>query len=126
MRKLPAALGSSGTATDTSVTPLINELTAALNTATASLADLPTTETKKRQTEDDIAILAAGIVTVIYSFSILQLVNNYRQQDIGNTFNGFPLPGIDGLLVEVDVALNELLVGLDILLVGVSVLVAGL
>ncbi|KAJ7723621.1 hypothetical protein DFH07DRAFT_855672 [Mycena maculata] len=103
------ALGSSGTATDTSVTPLISELTAALNTATASLAALPTTETKKRQTEDDIAILAAGLVT-----------------DIANTFNGFPVPGLDVLLVEVDVALNELLVGLDTLLVGVSVLVAGL
>ncbi|KAJ7768578.1 hypothetical protein DFH07DRAFT_1007767 [Mycena maculata] len=103
------ALGSSGTASDTSVTPLISELTAAINTASASLAALPTTETQKRQSEDDIAILAAGLVT-----------------DIANTFNGFPVPGLDVLLVEVDVALNELLVGLDVLLVGVSVLVSGL
>ncbi|KAJ7785140.1 hypothetical protein DFH07DRAFT_763750 [Mycena maculata] len=64
------ALVSGGTASDATVTPLINDLTSALDTATASLAALPASGTSKRQTEDDIAILAAGIVTVMNSFPL--------------------------------------------------------
>jgi hypothetical protein len=59
-----ASLVSSGTATDATVTPLINELTDAFDTATASLATLSPVELRKRQSDDDIANLVAGILTV--------------------------------------------------------------
>jgi hypothetical protein len=61
---LAAALSAGGNASDETVTPLINDLTAALDTATASLATLSPVEARKRQSDDDIANLVAGILTV--------------------------------------------------------------
>ncbi|KAJ7439111.1 hypothetical protein FB451DRAFT_1447434 [Mycena latifolia] len=108
------AVVANGTATDATVTPLINELTAALDTATASLAALPATTGSKRQSDDDIANLVAGIIT-----------------DIANALEGLlgtatTIPGLGGLLAGVDTSLNQVLVGLETLLAGVLNLVANL
>ncbi|KAJ6605177.1 hypothetical protein DFH09DRAFT_967063 [Mycena vulgaris] len=106
------ALVSGGTASDVTVTPLIGELTAALNTATASLSSLPVSF--KRQTEDEVATVVAGIIT-----------------EITTTLNGLSgsataIPAFGTLIIAIDVALEELLVGLDVVLTGVVTLVAGL
>ncbi|KAJ7250702.1 hypothetical protein C8J57DRAFT_1451690 [Mycena rebaudengoi] len=107
-----ADLASSGTATDETVTPLINDLTTALNTATDSLGALPALS--KRQSDDDVANLVAGIVI-----------------DITNVLDGLlgsasTIPALGGLLAGVDVALNQVLFGLERLLAGVLNLVATL
>ncbi|KAJ7912901.1 hypothetical protein B0H13DRAFT_2472452 [Mycena leptocephala] len=108
------SLVSSGTATDATVTPLINELTAAFDTATASLATLSPVELRKRQSDDDIANLVAGILT-----------------DVTNALDGLlgeaaSIPALGGLLAGVDTSLNQVLLGLEILLAGVLNLVATL
>ncbi|THV03767.1 hypothetical protein K435DRAFT_650590 [Dendrothele bispora CBS 962.96] len=109
------ALVSGGNATDDTVTPLITQLTDALNATTASLADLNTSSTStKRQSNDDIANLVAGIVT-----------------DIANSLNGLlgsadSIPALGTLLSGVDFSLNQVLVGLETLLAGVLNLVATL
>ncbi|KAJ7065658.1 hypothetical protein C8F01DRAFT_1351640 [Mycena amicta] len=106
------SLVSGGTATDATVTPLINDLTAALDTATSSLAALPAS--RKRQSDDDIANLVAGLIT-----------------DISNTLDGLlgaaiTIPALGGLLAGVDTSLNQVLKGLETLLAGVLNLVANL
>ncbi|KAJ7703678.1 hypothetical protein B0H17DRAFT_1231542 [Mycena rosella] len=106
------ALVSSGTASDATVAPLIGELAAALNTATASLSSLPISS--KRQTENEVATVVAGIIT-----------------EISTTLNGLSgsptaIPAFGTLIIAIDVALDELLVGLDVVLTGVVTLVAGL
>ncbi|KAJ7511207.1 hypothetical protein B0H11DRAFT_2386886 [Mycena galericulata] len=106
------ALVSGGTASDANVTPLIGELTAAINTATSSLSSLPASS--KRQTNQEVANNVAGIIT-----------------EISTSFNGLhgfhpPIPALAELIISIDVALHELLVGLDIVLAGVLTLVAGL
>ncbi|KAJ7511284.1 hypothetical protein B0H11DRAFT_2269042 [Mycena galericulata] len=57
-----SGLSSSGTASDTTVAPLLAELTSALGIATASLSSLPASS--KRQTEGGVATTFAGIITV--------------------------------------------------------------
>ncbi|KAJ7717859.1 hypothetical protein B0H16DRAFT_1475837 [Mycena metata] len=104
------ALSTSGTASEANVTPLIGQLTSAINTATSSLSSLPASN--KRQTEDEVATVVAGIIT-----------------EIGTTLNVLPIeaiPGLETLIVAVDVALEELLVGLDVVIAGVITLVSGL
>ncbi|KAF7333305.1 Sc15 protein [Mycena sanguinolenta] len=108
------ALSSGGTATDATVTPLITDLTTALNTATASLATLTPVTSTKRQSDDDIANLVAGIVT-----------------DIANALDTLlgdasAIPDLGTLLSGVDTALDQVLVGLETLLAGVLNLVATL
>ncbi|KAJ7704846.1 hypothetical protein B0H17DRAFT_1126482 [Mycena rosella] len=108
------ALVSGGNATDDTVTPLINDLTGALDTATASLAALPATTSSKRQSDDDIANLVAGIIT-----------------DVTNALDGLlgtasTIPALGGLLAGVDTSLNQVLIGLETLLAGVLTLVANL
>ncbi|KAJ7174073.1 hypothetical protein C8R43DRAFT_1058065 [Mycena crocata] len=108
------ALVSSGTATDETVTPLVNDLTTALDTATASLAALPATSVSKRQSDDEIANLVAGIIT-----------------DVTNALDGLlgtaaTIPALGGLLAGIDTSLNQVLLGLEILLAGVLRLVANL
>ncbi|KAL0953021.1 hypothetical protein HGRIS_007224 [Hohenbuehelia grisea] len=105
--------GSSGTATLATVQPLINEVTAALGTASDSLASLNARRSlslSKRQSDDDIANTIAGIVT-----------------DITNALDGVAtVPGVAALLPGVDLALNQVLRGLETLLAGVLNLVATL
>ncbi|KAJ7250093.1 hypothetical protein B0H12DRAFT_1121487 [Mycena haematopus] len=103
---------SGGTASDATVTPLIAKLTAALNTASLSLATLPPAESRKRQSDADVAALLAGVVTDISTTLELLTVEL--------------VPVLDVLLVSVDVALNEVLVGVDVVLTGVVTLVSGL
>ncbi|KAK7000314.1 Sc15 protein [Favolaschia claudopus] len=108
------ALVSGGTASDATVTPLINELTSALDTASASLGGLSPVSSRKRQSDDDIANLVAGILT-----------------DVTNTLDGLlgeaaSIPALGGLLAGVDTSLNQVLVGLETLLAGVLRLVANL
>ncbi|KAJ7250097.1 hypothetical protein B0H12DRAFT_1019314 [Mycena haematopus] len=105
---------SSGTASDATVTPLLNQLTAAFNTASTSLQTIPRVESRKRQSDQDVAVLVAGIIT-----------------DTTNSLNGLHgfaphIPALAGLIIALDVALQELLVGLDIVLAGVVTLVSGL
>ncbi|KAJ7183787.1 hypothetical protein C8R46DRAFT_1209927 [Mycena filopes] len=107
------SLVSGGTATDDTVTPLIAELTAALDTATASLGTLALGGLK-RQSDDDVANLVAGIIS-----------------DITKTLDGLlgtasTIPALGGLLAGVDTSLNQVLLGLEILLAGVLNLVANL
>ncbi|KAJ7202261.1 hypothetical protein B0H12DRAFT_1162815 [Mycena haematopus] len=101
-----------GTATDTTITPLISELTAALNTATASLAALGPVSSTKRQSEDDIANSVAGLVIEITQALDILLLDAAFDVKI--------------LLAGVDVALHKLLLGLDGVLIGVVSLVAHL
>ncbi|KAJ7819298.1 hypothetical protein B0H13DRAFT_2378472 [Mycena leptocephala] len=109
------SLVSSGTATDATVTPLINELTAAFDTATASLATLSPVELRKRQSDDDIANLVAGILTVRRDQRARRAPRRSRS-----------IPALGGLLAGVDTSLNQVLLGLEILLAGVLNLVATL
>ncbi|KAJ7704771.1 hypothetical protein B0H17DRAFT_920656 [Mycena rosella] len=108
------ALVSGSTATDATVTPLINDLTAAFDTASASLTTLALTGGLKRQSDDDIANLVAGILT-----------------DVTTALDGLlgtasTIPGLGGLLGGLDVSLNQVLLGLETLLAGVLNLVATL
>ncbi|KAJ7509032.1 hypothetical protein B0H11DRAFT_2432558 [Mycena galericulata] len=103
-----SSLSSSGTASDTTVAPLLAELTSALGIATASLAALPASS--KRQTEDEVASAFAGVIS-----------------EFATTFNGVSfIPGFGTLIIPVDTALNELLVALDVVLIGVDTLIAGI
>ncbi|KAI3611942.1 sc15 protein [Moniliophthora roreri] len=107
-------LSNSGSASDETVTPLLNQLTTALDTATASLAGLEPSSSRKRQSDDDIANLVAGIVT-----------------DITNALSGLTaqaaaIPTLGVLLAGVDTSLAQVLSGLEILLAGVLRLVANL
>ncbi|KAJ7669743.1 hypothetical protein B0H17DRAFT_1209504 [Mycena rosella] len=112
------ALVSSATATDATVTPLINDLTAAFDTASASLTTLAQTSGLKRQgkrnrqSNDDIANLVAGILT-----------------DVTTALDGLlgtasTIPGLGRLLGGLDVSLNQVLLGFETLLAGVLSLVA--
>jgi len=106
-------LVSTATATEANVAPLVLDLVISLDTATTSLALLGL-GLKKRQSEQDVATLVAGIVS-----------------DVANTLNGLEgltssIPGLSGLLGTVDLALNSVLVGLDGVLAGVLTIVAGL
>ncbi|THU77419.1 hypothetical protein K435DRAFT_702399 [Dendrothele bispora CBS 962.96] len=111
------SLVASDNATGDSVTPLIGQLTVALSNAANDLAHIPTsgfTGNNKRQSNDEIANLIAGIVT-----------------DITSTLDGLlgsaaSIPTLGALLSGLDVALNQVLVGLETLLAGVLNLVATL
>ncbi|KAJ7755782.1 hypothetical protein B0H14DRAFT_3512329 [Mycena olivaceomarginata] len=78
-----------------------------INTATASLATLSPVEARKRQSDDDIANLVAGILT-----------------DVTNALDVSPRSA--GSSPAVDTSLNQVLLGLEILLAGVLNLVANL
>ncbi|KAF7340521.1 Sc15 protein [Mycena sanguinolenta] len=99
------ALTSAGTATDTTLTPLINDLITALNTATFSLGELTPVSLlgglKKRQSEADIASLVAEIIT--------NIVQALPAADSA-------IPGLDSLLSLVDAALVGVLQNLKELL----------
>ncbi|KAF5362623.1 hypothetical protein D9758_009625 [Tetrapyrgos nigripes] len=108
------ALVSGGNASDDTVTPLINQLTSALNDSASSLSGLSSSSSSKRQSNDDIANLVAGIIT-----------------DITNSLDGLlgqaaSIPTLGALLSGVDISLNQVLVGLETLLAGVLNLVATL
>ncbi|KAF7309257.1 Sc15 protein [Mycena indigotica] len=106
------SLVSSGTATDATVTPLVNDLTGAFDTATAALAALPAS--RKRQSDDDIAKTVAALLT-----------------DVANTLDGLlgtaaTVPTLGVLLGGIDTSLAQVLRGLETLLAGVLNLVANL
>ncbi|KAJ6487076.1 hypothetical protein C8R47DRAFT_1127673 [Mycena vitilis] len=103
------ALVSSGRANQATMTPLIGKLATAINTATTSVSSLPISS--KRQTEDEVVTLLAGIVSEI--FTTLQGV-----ADSAAAIPGLPIP--------VDTALAELLVALDVVAFGLVTLVAGI
>ncbi|EEB98636.1 hypothetical protein MPER_01822 [Moniliophthora perniciosa FA553] len=107
-------LSNSGDASDDTVTPLINQLTTALNAATASLGDLEPASSRKRQSDDDIANLTAGIVT-----DITNALTSLSAQAAA-------IPTLGVLLGGVDTSLAQVLRGLETLLAGVLRLVANL
>jgi hypothetical protein len=127
-----AALSSGGNASDDTVTPLINDLTAAFDTATASLATLSPVEARKRQSDDDIADLVAGILTVrSFTCLIIKAHCSYCVWDVAGALGGLladasSIPALGGLLAGVDTSLNQVLLGLEVLLAGVLKLVANL
>ncbi|KAH8119790.1 hypothetical protein DFH11DRAFT_1556584 [Phellopilus nigrolimitatus] len=103
-------LVASGNATSSTVTPLVNQLVSALNTAHGSLEAIPTGSTLvKRQSADAIATLVAGVVSDIA---------NGLEPLIG------VVPGLDVILIGLDTALDEVLVSVDVLVEGVVVLVS--
>ncbi|KAJ4475662.1 hypothetical protein J3R30DRAFT_579589 [Lentinula aciculospora] len=109
------SIGQSGNASDATVTPLIDGLVTALNTASSSLASLQTSSRKaRRQSDDDIANLVAGILTDV--------------ADALDTLLGdaAAIPDLGSLLGGIDAALDEVLKGLETLLAGVLTLVADL
>ncbi|KAF8890954.1 hypothetical protein BD779DRAFT_220435 [Infundibulicybe gibba] len=101
-------LVSNGTVTGTTITPLVNDLTSALNSATSSLGTLQAVATP---TSNEVATLIAGVVS-----------------DVATTLNG--VQGIVPTLLEtlggVDLALSKVLAAVDGLLAGVLTLVANL
>ncbi|KAF8060252.1 hypothetical protein FPV67DRAFT_337241 [Lyophyllum atratum] len=109
------SLVSGGTATDATVTPLIRQLTSALDTATSSLTGIQgPVSTNGGPSEDEIAALVAGIVS-----------------EIAKTLSGLQglsavIPSLGPLLAGVNFSLNQVLLGLGILLDGVLTLVATL
>ncbi|RDB18108.1 hypothetical protein Hypma_000440 [Hypsizygus marmoreus] len=110
------ALVANGKASDATITPLANAVTAALDTASASFAAIPgPVSTESGPSKDEIAALAAGIIT-----------------DITTTFDGvqtksaFHVPTLGLLLLKIDFALKTLLVGVDFLVLGLTGVVAKL
>ncbi|KAG9118936.1 hypothetical protein FRC07_006287 [Ceratobasidium sp. 392] len=98
----------------TAVTPLIAELTSALDVGAAQLGTLSPASLRKRQTDDELANLVAGIINSIGK-ALQGLV-----EELGD------ISLLAGLLAGVDASLNQVLLGLGILLKGVLNLVANL
>ncbi|RDB18123.1 hypothetical protein Hypma_000439 [Hypsizygus marmoreus] len=110
------ALVANGKASDATITPLANAVTAAINTASASLGAIPgPVSTESGPSKDEIAALTAGIVT-----------------DIVTSFDGvqkkfpFHVPSLALLIIKIDLALKTLLVGVDFLILGLTGVVAKL
>ncbi|KAJ7615601.1 hypothetical protein DFH06DRAFT_1483949 [Mycena polygramma] len=103
------ALASSGRANEATVTPLIGKLTTAINTATTSVSALPISS--KRQTEEAVATVLAGVIS-----------------EISTTLEGLAgsAAAIPGLPIPIDTALAELLVALDVVAFGLVTLVSGI
>jgi len=110
------ATALAGGVTIDSATPLFNQLTAAFDTATASLGGLSPVALAKRQA-DDTSVVAAELAAIIDD--VLAAVSNLVAD-----LQGLPL--LDVLLAGLDTSLNQVLLGLDILLQGVLNLVAKL
>lgn len=105
------ALTASGSVTQDEVTPLIQQITASLNTAAASLATVdPTGITVRSLMERQDSPTATALAAFI--------------QDLTTALDGLlnfldTLPLLGGLLSGLDIALNQVLLGLSILLAGV-------
>ncbi|KAB5587913.1 Sc15 protein [Ceratobasidium theobromae] len=102
------------TATQSNVEPLIAQIVNALDTTSSELSQLEPVAARKRQSDDEVAQLVAGIIT-----------------SLTTTLNGLlaftsTIPLLGGLLSGVDTSLNQVLRGLSILLQGVLRLVANL
>jgi len=115
------ALSASGTANEDNVTPLVTQLTTAIDAATGSLTALSVvprgTAFFKRQSDDDVAQTLAGIITdITTSFDGL---NN-------SGFKSEKFPGLVILLKLLDISLSKLLFSVELLLAGVLKLVAKL
>ncbi|KAH8115047.1 hypothetical protein DFH11DRAFT_1762324 [Phellopilus nigrolimitatus] len=107
-----SSLVASGNATSSTVTPLVNQLVSALNTAHGSLTAAPAgSRLVKRQSDDAIAAQIAGVVS-----------------DIANGLNPIigVVPGLDVILLGLDTALDEVLISVGVLLEGILVLVSSL
>ncbi|KAL5533857.1 hypothetical protein ACEPAG_317 [Sanghuangporus baumii] len=98
-------------ANSATITPLINELVSALNTAHSSLNQGGAIKLKSRQTQEEVATTVAGVITEIAG--AVKLIP-------------FGFPGLSGLLVSLDVALSGLLTGLDVAVVGLGATVGSL
>lgn len=104
-----SSLASTNNANDATVTPLITQLTTAIDAASASLAALPPSSRRsvKRDAVDDVAFIVAGIVRDI-SIVLDELLGH----------RGTILT-LDVLLATVDVSLHQLLSDVELLLAGV-------
>ena len=126
------ALATNGSASDATVTPLINELVSAISSANGELT-LGSLGLVKRD-DEAIAVLVAGILKVFSYFAQLmkRALIDLTAQDITETLNtllvdvAVAVPALSGLLITVDVALDTLLSSVELLVAGVLKLVAGL
>jgi hypothetical protein len=109
------ALTQGGLVTELAITPLLNDLKSAIDTATADLSKIPhTTSASKRQSNEQIAQLVASIITDI-THALDNLVGDLAT-----------IPILGGLLNGIDASLSQLLHGLEGLLAGLLNLVATL
>ncbi|KAL0058972.1 hypothetical protein AAF712_014309 [Marasmius tenuissimus] len=104
----------SGTADDFNFPPLINKLLANIDRAARALSMLKVSETRKRQTDDEIANLVAGIVKSIATTMqpLAQLATSDRiGVSISNSVLRRLLNDIDDSLAQALQRLNGVLVG---------------
>lgn len=123
-------MATNHTAKEANVTPLINELVQAINTANSGLSKAEFGLSKRDNAA--VASLAAGIIQVSCFDSSTAHSTNATLKDISTTMNVVNteavifIPGLAGLLISIDVALHELLVTLGFLVFGVLNLIGGL
>ncbi|THH11594.1 hypothetical protein EW145_g558 [Phellinidium pouzarii] len=108
------ALVTNGNTSDTTVTPLINQLVETFSTARDSLLALNTgtVSTTKRQSANDIANLSGNII-----------------EEVAQALKGLAattVPSLSLLLSSVDIILDEFLVALEIDLSGVLTLISSI
>ncbi|KAF9016404.1 hypothetical protein BDZ89DRAFT_1166257 [Hymenopellis radicata] len=115
------SLVASQQASSASLTPLFNQVQAALTTATSSIQGLPALGNKKRQTDDELTSLATQII---------EDINTSTTNANSATPLGFPIVisqftfALDKLLIDLDVIVPGILQGVVVLLddvVGVVV-----
>ncbi|EJD42765.1 hypothetical protein AURDEDRAFT_168295 [Auricularia subglabra TFB-10046 SS5] len=118
-RVLPeiSAFSKNGTATMAQVTPLVNQLTQAANTAANSLKALKTAGTTRNVKRQDFTAIATLVATIMTDIAVTLI-------GLLGALTGVPIIG--GLFLGLDVALTAVLVALEDLLAGVLVLVATL
>ncbi|THH11599.1 hypothetical protein EW145_g557 [Phellinidium pouzarii] len=105
-----SAMATSGQASETSLTPLVNQLVEALTTAQGSLSSIGSGSLLvKRVTDEAVAELISGIVS-----------------DIAITLNLGVIPTLTILLGDVDVILSEVLTTVNIIAGDVFILLRGL
>ncbi|THU99465.1 hypothetical protein K435DRAFT_855654 [Dendrothele bispora CBS 962.96] len=110
------SLVSGGNVTEDSFTPLIIQLTLALNNAANDLANIPPSSLSKRQSKDAIASIIGGIVTDISVTLNGLLVSTAFIPTVGPLFSVLKLVAI--LLVDVSKLLHALSFGLVLTALG--------
>ncbi|THU89856.1 hypothetical protein K435DRAFT_677010, partial [Dendrothele bispora CBS 962.96] len=98
--------------TEDSITPLIGQLTVALNNAVNDLTNIPASSSSKKQFDDDTPNLVATSISPILVLCLLG--------------SAASIPTFGALLSGVGVFLNQVLVGLETILAGVLNFVATL
>lgn len=128
-RLSPESAAANPHANPATITPLINELVSALNTAQNSLARGPVIGLKSRQAQEEVANTFAGVVTVRVYHAFARLsTERITFQDITGAIKVIPFgfPGLTGLILSLDFALAAVIRGLDFTLIGLGFAVGSL